>query len=1028
MAGLGASLLYGLISAAFSAAVAWIFAPDMPDMEGPRMDGSAMQSSAYGQPIKKCYGETRYAGNVIWSEGIQEHVTQTEVGGKGGDSGTMTSYSYTCSFAVGLCGNQIAGVRRIWADGKLMYDGGVGEDGDYTQFIAGLKDLSTISIYTGTTTQLADSVMEAVEGSGNVPGYRGLAYVVFEDLELADYGNRIPNLEFEILASGAETSVIWDMADSIDFTPPSGFEVSTVTIIPQGFAFVYHSSAALYITDGAPGTITQEFDTTTYSTYEPTMVYNKSKNELYLIVQAHYIHRYNLITNEEYLPSATFQSYYLGIKELRFSNDGNTIIGTNPSTTKTIHVYHTSLIDAFEDGDQTIDRNDHIKQTLDFDGVVYTTVEGTEYTIGTTPGLYRIMLVGLLENNDIVFLVGATLKSLVITDGLSTTIKTGYDKITTSPGHIDSAFLDDENRVYLASGAIFTMVVSLCEPLTPYPYTTIPSVSSKTAVSTIVSDVFDSSGLASADYDVTDLASTTVRGYLQNNPSTGIAMLQPLMQMFQFDIIEQDWQIICKRRTEEVTVNIPYDDIGAREYGGKYETPLAITQKSEAELPLELNYKYFDYGLDYQQNVQRASRSTRVVSTVEVQSIHHPFVMDPEAALQAVEKLFQTIWASRVSYKFATTVEYIDLVPGKVITIEGGNKMRIGSISLAFPNLLSIEAASEDAGSYISVNTSTTPYLPDQVIAGACQISVVFMGLPALDGTHSTPGFYIAVYTMSDFRGAAVYYSLDNGATWSVLQGVSSAAIAGNVTNALGSGDTEVIDGNTLNVNVANSGGDLSSTTELSMLAGSNTAAVGADGRWEIISYLDVVQETNGTYTLSNLIRGRKGTGHNMGNHTDSDKFVLLTESSIAYLTVPEEKISVTLQYKVVPFGASLQETPAVDFVCSGENLLPYSPAHVTGERDAAGNLTIDWIRRSRSSIGWNTSDVPMVEETEEYDITILDGVTLVRTITVTSATTTTYTATDQTTDFGSAQASIDLKIYQISAVVGRGNVVEATI
>ena len=37
------------------------------------------------------------------------------------------------------------------------------------------------------------------------PAYRGVAYVVFEDLALGDYGNRVPQFTFEVIrpAQGA---------------------------------------------------------------------------------------------------------------------------------------------------------------------------------------------------------------------------------------------------------------------------------------------------------------------------------------------------------------------------------------------------------------------------------------------------------------------------------------------------------------------------------------------------------------------------------------------------------------------------------------------------------------------------------------------------------------------------------------------------------------------------------------------------------------------------------------------------------
>jgi hypothetical protein len=56
-----------------------------------------------------------------------------------------------------------------------------------------------------------------------------------------------------------------------------------------------------------------------------------------------------------------------------------------------------------------------------------------------------------------------------------------------------------------------------------------------------------------------------------------------------------------------------------------------------------------------------------------------------------------------------------------------------------------------------------------------------------------------------------------------------------------------------------------------------------------------------------------------------------------------------------------------------------------------------------------------------------MDGSTVARTITATTPTFA-YSAADQTTDFGSAQASITFRIYQLSATVGRGYPLEVTL
>ena len=64
--------------------------------------------------------------------------------------------------------------------------------------------------------------------------------------------------------------------------------------------------------------------------------------------------------------------------------------------------------------------------------------------------------------------------------------------------------------------------------------------------------------------------------------------------------------------------------------------------------------------------------------------------------------------------------------------------------------------------------------------------------------------------------------------------------------------------------------------------------------------------------------------------------------------------------------------------------------------------------------------DVALSEARESYEVDILDGSGVVRTLT-TSTPNTTYGASQQVEDFGGIQASVSLHIYQLSERVGRG-------
>jgi hypothetical protein len=165
-----------------------VFAPK--GRQGPRLGELAVQTSNYGQPIPRIFGRMRAAGTVIWSTDLIE--TRGSAGGGKGVPRT-TTYSYSASFAVALSARRINAVHRIWADGKLLR----GEGGDWKSEIAGFR------LYPGDEAQDADPFVDATEGAEGTPAYRGIAYAMFEGLQLADFGNRIPSLTFEIEADEA---------------------------------------------------------------------------------------------------------------------------------------------------------------------------------------------------------------------------------------------------------------------------------------------------------------------------------------------------------------------------------------------------------------------------------------------------------------------------------------------------------------------------------------------------------------------------------------------------------------------------------------------------------------------------------------------------------------------------------------------------------------------------------------------------------------------------------------------------------
>ncbi|MEO6198958.1 MAG: phage tail protein [Sphingomicrobium sp.] len=178
------TLLGGPVGGAIGALIGQSIDQEILGPRGPKIGDLKVQTSDYGTQMPRVYGRMRVAGSVIWATDL---TASEETSGAKGQSGAVTSYKVSC--AIALSSRGAVSVGRIWADGKLLR----GADGDF-------KVGTEFRFYSGSEDQEVDPLIASIEGIDLTPAYRGLALAVFEDLELAEYGNRIPFLTFELVA------------------------------------------------------------------------------------------------------------------------------------------------------------------------------------------------------------------------------------------------------------------------------------------------------------------------------------------------------------------------------------------------------------------------------------------------------------------------------------------------------------------------------------------------------------------------------------------------------------------------------------------------------------------------------------------------------------------------------------------------------------------------------------------------------------------------------------------------------------
>ncbi|MHB1111018.1 MAG: baseplate multidomain protein megatron, partial [Devosia sp.] len=179
-----------------------------------------LQGSSEGGPVPRLYGWGRLTGNIVWATELEELTAET-TGAKGTTPSGETEIA--ASFAVALCEGEVQRLGRIWADGQLLETSGL-----------------TIRFYRGTGDQTPDSLIEAKQGTGQTPGYRGLCYLVFERLPLGQFGNRIPNVSVELCR------VVGELEPAM----------RAVTVIPGATEFGYDPTPRVRIV--APGTTASE--------------------------------------------------------------------------------------------------------------------------------------------------------------------------------------------------------------------------------------------------------------------------------------------------------------------------------------------------------------------------------------------------------------------------------------------------------------------------------------------------------------------------------------------------------------------------------------------------------------------------------------------------------------------------------------------------------------------------------------------------------------------------------------------------
>jgi hypothetical protein len=552
----------------------------------------------------------------------------------------------------------------------------------------------------------------------------------------------------------------------------------------------------------------------------------------------------------------------------------------------------------------------------------------------------------------------------------------------------------------------------------------------ETPLSDVITDQWTRAGGDPALLDVSAVTSQMVTGYCITSINTPKANIGPLCQAFFFDLVESDNLLKAVPRGQSVSTTIPEYDMGL--LADNYEAIPNVVQ--EHDMPLTMMVNYYDKNLDYQQGKQMYKRNKRVKKTRNETAISLPITLTPDVAASIAARSLSLAWQERNGWQFKLwRSSYLVIDPTDVVQFGYNGNQHQGRIvkhSAGQNKVLEITALNEDPRTYSKVlagNTDTG--FGSTGISAVASTNLFLMDIPLISDTDqfgpSTTGFYWGAAPASGsstWPGATLYYSTD-GSTFNSMDALFVQALYGSLTDTLGAPKnwfTWDYD-NSINVVMA-TGETLASDTKANVLNGSNWAWIGG----EIIGYTNAVLQGDGSYTLSGLLRGLRGTEGWCNGHIANETFVKL---DVGNTTKHEQEntslVGVAQYFRGVTAGNPVTGTASQQLTLAGNDLKPYAVAQLTGYVDGSNNIVMTWTRRTRLGGSWpgGSDTVPLSEQAESYDVVIYDstGTTVKRTVTNLNTPTYTYTSAQQVTDFGSNQSSVYVVVYQNSAYIGHG-------
>jgi hypothetical protein len=1035
---------------------------------GPRLTDAQQQTSQDGIPIPILFGCARFSGNVIASGPLVEHKHSDD--GKGSGQVT-TTYTYSRTYAIGICEGPIEGIRRIWRNGKVVYDARVPDGTDVTveevQAVSG-KFNNMCTIYKGDETQTPNSDLQSLYDADTVPAFRGLAYIVVHSDDLTALQGAVPQYEFEVVSLGTtqtfggfripqygnlpfgqnpqgevfpiQPDVFYRFAP-YNFNDPSEshrewFDVlgdavtraAEITGLPggsldsrvEGWGYnVGNSQQTGYIGDLFPyyNDGTNRHDATVIM-----LAYRRVSSDDFNDV---------VYTGIEYnLQCPLFESDPKWGAKLRDNADpdaadwGSGVLKF-PYDSEATHYIPLYCELGGELTQQLGIYGDFLIIMQALPSCVRTIQDGW-LLIPDSPD-YAVDPLGNIHNiSDCTVVTGdfTQLRAQILDNSVNHNViqyALGPVLLTADPGNTEAFWTEQYNAAvllgYMPAGLVFGVdypdhATVSCEcssvpQITPAPI----------SLALIVANLCSRAGLPPDFYDVSNLEGDIVAGFLVATDATAADTINALAPAYQFDGSEWDNKVRFVKRGGAEVASITLDQA----VGDGSDARIIETRVQEVELPRKLTLTYQDPAANYAPTTQSAGRYAATVNVTGTATLQIPVVLTADEAARAADILLKDKWSSlRGTIEGTLADDWSILTPSDVVYIQAPDdavfRVRLGELTsdtgaIKYTGTQDLRSSytSDAVGMPVPPPQDTTEQLIGPTLA-------YYLNLPALRDQDDQAGYYVAATgLLGGWRGALIQQSTDGGATFTSVVTINQQSTMGQTLEVLPAWNPWLLDDVTT-IDVQISSGTLSSITQAQLFAGGNGCVIGQ----ELLQFQTATYLGDRVYRLSGLIRGRKSTPY--VEQPVGSGFALL--DSLYFVPMSRSVAGRTLTMRASSLGTALADGVVSTFsVPRFRSITEWAPTNVRGQRDGSSNLAIAWSPRARLG---NAANPYQSAYFNGYIISFTHaGVTKTYT---TAAASFNYTAAQQTADFGAPQASIAYSLAATNSLSGAGDTNEGTI